>query len=71
MLKYISKKGVTSLFFLVYISYISNSSDQLKFYLFAYDTNLSYVKKYLRALEIKVNADLSKIYDWLSANSYL
>ena len=80
--KYISKKGVTSsgvpqgsvlgpLFFLVYISYICNSSDQLKFYLFSDDTNLSYVEKFLRALEIKVNADLSKIYDWLSANSYL
>ena len=42
--------------------------DQLKFYLFADDTNLLYADKNLRALEIKVNAELSKIYDWLIAN---
>ena len=54
--------------FLVYINDISNSSDQLKFYLFADDTNLLYADKNLRALENKVNAELSKIYDWLIAN---
>ena len=56
------------LLFLVYINDISNSSDQLKFYLFADDTNLLYADKNLRALENKVNAELSKIYDWLIAN---
>ena len=40
----------------------------LKFYLFADDTNLLYADKNLRALENKVNAELSKIYDWLIAN---
>ena len=56
------------LLFLVYINDISNSSDQLKFYLFADDTNLLYADKNLRELEIKVNTELSKIYDWLVAN---
>ena len=48
------------LLFLVYINDISNSSDQLKFYLFADDTNLLYADKNLRVLENKVNAELSK-----------
>ena len=56
------------LLFLVYINDISNSSDQLKFYLFADDTNLLYADKNLRELENKVNTELSKIYDWLVAN---
>ena len=56
------------LLFLVYINDISNSSDQLKFYLFADDTNLLYADKNLRELEIKVNTELSKIFDWLVAN---
>ena len=56
------------LLFLVYINDISNSSDQLKIYLFADDTNLLYADKNLRELENKVNTELSKIYDWLVAN---
>ena len=59
------------LLFLVYINDISNSSDQLKFYLFADDTNLLYADKNLRELENKVNIELSKIFDWLVANSEL
>ena len=46
------------LLFLVYINDISNSSDQLKFYLFADDTNLLYADKNLRELENKVNTEL-------------
>ena len=56
------------LLFLVYINDICNSSDQLKFYLFADDSNLLYADINLRVLENKVNAELSKIYDWLIAN---
>ena len=56
------------LLFLVYINDISNSSDQLKFYLFADNTNLLYADKNLRELGIKVNTEFSKIYDWLVAN---
>ena len=54
--------------FLVYINDISNSSDQLKVYLFADDTNFLYADKNLMELENKVNAELSKIYGWLIAN---
>ena len=56
------------LLFLVYINDISNSSDQLKFYLFADDTNFLYADKNLGVLENKVNAEVSKISDWLIAN---
>ena len=56
------------LLFLAYINDISNSSDQLKIYLSADDTNLLYADKNLRELENKVNTELSKIYDWLVAN---
>ena len=56
------------LLFLVYINDISNSSDQLKLYLFAGDTNFLYADKNLGVLENKVNAEVSKISDWLIAN---
>ena len=56
------------LLFLVYINDISNSSDQLKFYLFADDTNFLYADKNLGVLENKVNAEVGKISDWLIAN---
>ena len=56
------------LLFFVYINDISNSSDQLKFYLFADDTNFLYADKNLGVLENKVNAEVSKISDWLIAN---
>ena len=42
------------LLFLVYINDISNSSDQLKFYLFADGTNLLYADKNLRRWRIKL-----------------
>ena len=56
------------LLFFLFINDISNSSDQLRFYLFADDTNLLYADKNLRELENKVNTELIKIYDWLVAN---
>ena len=56
------------LLFLVYINDISNSSDQLKLYLFADDTNLLYADKKLRELENKVNTERIKIYDCLVAS---
>ena len=56
------------LLFLVFINDISNSSDQLRFYLFADDSNLLYADKNLRELENKVNTELIKIYDCLVAN---
>ena len=56
------------LLLLVYINDISDSSDQRKVHLFADDTNHLYADKSLWALQNKVNAELSKVYDWLIAN---
>ena len=56
------------LLFLIYINDIYNSSEKLKFYLFADDTNLIYADKNLKSLEIVVNTELSKIHNWLIAN---
>ena len=56
------------LLFLIYINDISNSSNKLKFYLFADDTNLLYADKNLKSLESTVNAEISRVYNWLIAN---
>ena len=56
------------LLFLIYVNDICNSFNQLKFYLFADDTNLLYADKNLRSLEATVNNELSKVYAWLIAN---
>ena len=56
------------LLFLVYINDTSNCSDQLKLYLFVDDTNFLYGDKNLGVLENKVNAEVSKISDWLIAH---
>ena len=57
------------LLFLIYIlNDISNSSDELKFYLFADDTNLLYADKNLKSLESTVNAEIFRVYNWLIAN---
>ena len=56
------------LLFLVYINDICNSCNQMKFYLFAEDTNLLYADKNLKSLESTINDELCKLYDWLIAN---
>ena len=56
------------LLFLIYVNDICNSCNELKFYLFADDTNLLYADKNLKSLESKVNNELSKVYTWLTAN---
>ena len=56
------------LLFLIYVNDICNSCNQLKFYLFADDTNLLYADKNLKSLESTVNNELSKVYAWLIAN---
>ena len=56
------------LLFLVYINDICNSCNQMKFYLFADDTNLLYADKNLKSLESTKNDELCKLYDWLIAN---
>ena len=57
------------LLFLIYINDISNSSDKLKFYLFADDTNLLYADKNLKSLESTVFAEIFRVYNWLIANN--
>ena len=56
------------LLFLIYINDIHNSTDKLKFSLFADDTNLLYADNDLRSLETTVNHELIKLYNWLTAN---
>jgi hypothetical protein len=57
------------LLFLIYINDIYNSTDKLKFSLFADDTNLLYADNDLRSLETStVNHELIKLYNWLTAN---
>ena len=55
-------------FFLIYINDIQDSSEKLKFFLFADDTNILYADKNLRSLELIVNQEFCKLYDWLTAN---
>ena len=43
-------------------------SQKLDFYLFADDTNLLYVEKDLKKLEIVVNEELLKLSEWLNSN---
>ena len=56
------------LLFLIYINDIQESSEKFKFFLFADDTNILYADKNLRSLELIVNQELCKLYDWLTAN---
>ena len=56
------------LLFLLYVNNIYRSSAKLAFYLFADDTNLLYADKNLRTLELVVNSELHKVYEWLTAN---
>ena len=54
--------------FLLYINDIYLSSDKLKFYLFADDTNILYADKNLKAIEQTVNVELNNVHDWLTTN---
>ena len=56
------------LLFLLYINDIYTCSNVLNFYLFADDTNILYADKNLKLLEQKVNAELNKLYVWLTSN---
>ena len=57
--------------FLLYVNDIHKSSDKLAFYLFADDTNLLCADKNLRTLELVVNLEFHKVYEWnsLKANA--
>ena len=53
---------------MLFINDICNSSDKLKFYLFADNTNLLYADENLKSLESTVNAQIFRVYNWLIAN---
>ena len=56
------------LLFLLYINDITESSQILKFFLFADDTTLFYSDKTNPETENLLNTELSKVSDWLAAN---
>ena len=56
------------LLFLLYINDIQESPDKLSFYLFAEDANILFADKNLKSLELSVNQELNKVYDWLTTN---
>ena len=56
------------LFFLLYINDIANSSEVLKFFLFADDTAIFLSHKDPKKLEEIMNAELIKVSNWLIAN---
>ena len=56
------------LLFLIYVNDIQDSSEKLKFFLFADDTNILCADKNRRSLELIVNQEFCKLYDWLTAN---
>ena len=56
------------LLFLIYINDLANSSDILKFRIFADDTNIFYSSKNLDELQNVINNELSKVYTYCIAN---
>ena len=56
------------LLFLIYINNIQECSEKLKFFLFPDDTSILYADKNLRSLELIVNQELCKLYNWLTTN---
>ena len=55
-------------FFLIYINDLPNISKDLKFFLFADDTNIYFESNDLIKLENTVNIELKKLYFWLNVN---
>ena len=54
--------------FLLYINDLPNISKELKFYLFADDTNIFLESNDLKSLEKTMNKELLKLYEWLCIN---
>ena len=56
------------LLFLIYTNDICNSSNILKFYIFADDTNLLHADNNLKNLEKTFNKELAKVSSWLNVD---
>ena len=54
--------------FLLYMNDLPNISKELKFYLFADDTNIYFESNELKSLEKIMNKELMKLYEWLCIN---
>ena len=53
---------------LLYVNDIYCSSKELKFYLFADDTNILHSHKDFKSLEKEMNVELHNVYQWLVSN---
>ena len=58
------------LLFLLYINYISNSSNFTSYIIFADDTNLFYSGKNIVQLESTVNNEIKKISEWFKVTGH-
>ena len=56
------------LLFLRLINGVHFCSEKFNFFLFADDANILYADKNLKSIELTVNIELQKLYDWLTAN---
>ena len=56
------------LFFLIYVNNFNRGSELFDFHLFADDSNIFYKHKNLIALQSDINAELTKINEWLCVN---
>ena len=57
--------------FLLYINDLPNIANNLKFFLFADDTNFYPEDSNLNTLEKTMNKELKKLYEWLCINCFL
>ena len=56
------------LLFLLYINDLPHVSTKMRFFLFADDTNLYYESNDLKKIEVVVNREMNKIFQWLCSN---
>ena len=58
------------LLFLIYINDLPNTSDKLKFFLFADDTNIYFESNNLQSMEKTINTELKQLNVWLNVNRF-
>ena len=58
----------TTMYYIVYYIRTLTCSKELNFYLFGNDTNILYTDKILKSLKHTVDAELHKLYVWLTSN---